>query len=283
MSSREENSDSEFYDACDNIEKVSDDEDFISIKPNYSSLNSETNQDVKNDSKFIPLHEELNEKMKIENDDDEDKDEEKLNLEANQDDDPFYVDENLLKNEQLTNEQKEERLKEAQEHKTIGNDLFKQEKYLEALESYTKSLRVCPLDFAKERSIFYSNRSACFFKIKDNERCVAECTKSLEFDASFVKPLLRRAECYQLMDKLDECLEDYKKLAELEPKTNSYKMRILELDARIKERNEKMKEEMMSKLKDLGNLVLKPFGLSTENFQFVQDQNTGSYSVNFKK
>jgi hypothetical protein len=55
------------------------------------------------------------------------------------------------------------------------------------------------------------------------------------------------------------------------------------LEEKVNERDEKLKAEMMGKLKDLGNMFLKPFGMSTENFQFVQDPATGSYSVNIKK
>lgn len=78
-------------------------------------------------------------------------------------------------------------------------------------------------------------------------------------------------------------MEDYKKVLELDPKSKDALEAMPDLERRINERNEKMKTEMMEKLKDLGNLVLRPFGLSTNNFQMAQDPNTGGYSINFKQ
>jgi len=100
---------------------------------------------------------------------------------------------------------------------------------------------------------------------------------------AYVKPLLRRAKLYEELDQLSQALEDYKELEKLDPNNTDVKTALRVLPKRIEEQTEKLKEEMIGKMKDLGNLFLKPFGLSTDNFKINQDPSTGSYSVNLNK
>lgn len=93
----------------------------------------------------------------------------------------------------------------------------------------------------------------------------------------------RRANLYEATDKLDESFEDFKKVLELDPGNHEARAAHIRLPPLINEKNEKMKAEMIDKLKDLGNLVLRPFGLSTSNFEMKQDPSTGSYSINFNQ
>ena len=55
------------------------------------------------------------------------------------------------------------------------------------------------------------------------------------------------------------------------------------LPTEINKAKEKEMGEMMGKLKELGNGILKPFGLSTDNFKMVKDESTGGYSMNFEQ
>jgi hypothetical protein len=115
--------------------------------------------------KFVPLHQRLNEELRSQERHPKDSDDEES--EQAKPNDPHYIDEEELKKqeEELTDEQKKERLNEAQAIKNTGNELFKQENLQEALETYTKALRICPISSKKERSVFHSNRSACYYKL----------------------------------------------------------------------------------------------------------------------
>ncbi|KAL1898760.1 hypothetical protein Cpir12675_001763 [Ceratocystis pirilliformis] len=55
------------------------------------------------------------------------------------------------------------------------------------------------------------------------------------------------------------------------------------LPPRIKSAQEAEMAEMWGKLKSLGNGILKPFGLSTDNFQMAKDEKSGGYSMNFNQ
>lgn len=82
---------------------------------------------------------------------------------------------------------------------------------------------------------------------------------------------------------MDESLEDFKTVLQLDSNCKEAREATIRLSVKINERNEKLKDEMLGKLKDLGNMFLKPFGLSTNNFQMQQDPNSGSYSINFNQ
>ena len=79
--------------------------------------------------------------------------------------------------------------------------------------------------------------------------------------------------------------EDYKTLSRMDGLTAADKhtinSQLRTLPPRTKAAQETETAEMWGKLRSLGDGILKPFGLSTNNFQMVKDEASGGYSVNF--
>ncbi|KAL4160643.1 hypothetical protein PRNP1_001207 [Phytophthora ramorum] len=178
-----------------------------------------------------------------------------------------------------------DRVKKSSQAKELGNKFFSRGSYLDAIECYTTALKFCPAeeDYAYNRAVYFSNRAACLLRLGRTEESVDDCTQAVTLSPTYVKALLRRAEALEKLDKLEEALADYDAVLKIDPTVSTAVKGHERLQKIVHERQEKMKAEMMDKLKGFGNTILGKFGLSTDNFQMVQDPATGSYSINFQQ
>lgn len=176
-------------------------------------------------------------------------------------------------------------LAQANEAKLEGNKLFADSQYEEALLKYELALKVAPdIPASVElRSICHGNRAICFSKMGNYQDTIKECNRALELNSTYMKALVRRSEAHEKLENYEEALADNKKILELDPSNNQAKKTILHLEPLAAEKREKMKEEMIGKLKEMGNSVLGRFGMSVDNFKAVKDPNTGSYSISFQR
>ncbi|CAL5376491.1 unnamed protein product [Camellia sinensis] len=154
-------------------------------------------------------------------------------------------------------------LVEANDAKLDRNRLFGDGQYEEALVRYEVALQVAP-------------EMPSSGKIEDT---IKECTKALELNPNYVKALRRRGEAHEKL----EHFEYMKKILELDQSDVQARRTIQRLEPLAAEKREKMKQEMIDELKEMGNSVLGRFGMSIDNVKAIQDPNTGSYSISFQR
>jgi len=176
-------------------------------------------------------------------------------------------------------------LAEANHAKGEGNRMFGEGQYEEALSQYGLALQVAPdIPTSVEiRSMCRANRALCYLKLGNYEESIKDSTKALELNPNYVKALLRRGEAHEKLEHFEEAIADLKQVLELDQSDVQVRRTIQRLEPLAAEKREKMKQEMIDKLKDMGNSVLGRFGMSVDNFKAVQDPNTGSYSISFQR
>lgn len=174
--------------------------------------------------------------------------------------------------------------------KVRGNAHYARQQYPQAVEEYTQAIALCPegedatAEQKEQLAVYFSNRAACHLMQRDYEKCIVDCTSSLDLNPNNnPKPLGRRAKAYEQTAQYAEALEDLRALAELDPSDRDVQQSIRRVEEAQNKKNEELKEEMMGKLKGFGNTILGKFGMSLDNFKAVQDPATGSYSISFQK
>ncbi|BGP15429.1 hypothetical protein JCM10213_005070 [Rhodosporidiobolus nylandii] len=144
-------------------------------------------------------------------------------------------------------------------------------------------------ELSELRAILSANVAACLLKLERYKDAVKACDDALEEKPDYTKALHRRAlanEAIGSWSSLSASLEDFTALsshAGLSPLlATQIKLARQRLPRKIEVQQEKEKEEVMGKLKDLGNMVLGKFGLSTDNFKFTE-QPGGGYGMQFQR
>ncbi|RHZ88532.1 hypothetical protein Glove_22g129 [Diversispora epigaea] len=192
----------------------------------------------------------------------------------------------------FTPEEIEKLVNLANNYKLNGNEYFLKSKYEEAIKEYEKALDTCPTEKKDERAIYWGNIGTCYVKLEKLKEAVDAYNKSLEDSPAYTKVLFRRAQANEklhTLTSLTSALQDYKILqssSQHQSQLNlidrkSINSSIQRLPSLISQQQEKEKDEVIGKLKDLGNRFLGSFGLSTDNFKMVQDPNSGGYNVQF--
>ncbi|PKI47091.1 protein PHOX1-like [Punica granatum] len=106
----------------------------------------------------------------------------------------------------------------SQELKEEGNKLFQKHDHEGAMLKYEKALKLLPrnhIDVAYLRS----NMAACYMQLGLGEypRAINQCNLALEVSPKYSKALLKRAKCYEALNRLDLALRDVNNVLSMEP------------------------------------------------------------------
>ncbi|BFG40254.1 hypothetical protein CerSpe_265280 [Prunus speciosa] len=102
--------------------------------------------------------------------------------------------------------------------KEEGNKLFQKRDHEGAMLKYEKALKLLPRNHI-DVSYLRSNMAACYMQMGQSEypKAINECNLALEVTPKYSKALLKRAKCYEALNRLDLALRDVGTVLSMEP------------------------------------------------------------------
>ncbi|KAA8498140.1 Small glutamine-rich tetratricopeptide repeat-containing protein 2 [Porphyridium purpureum] len=101
------------------------------------------------------------------------------------------------------------------EYKEAGNKAFAAEQYVEAIELYTASIERQPT------APVYSNRSACYTKLGQHDKAIADASVCAEMDPKWPKGFWRKGNALQEAGQMRKAIRAFESGLELHPRDRS--------------------------------------------------------------
>ena len=273
----EKSNEEEVYEECYEDNKNEEKKDVNKIneekKEDLNNNNQEEENKEKKEDKYIPYTiKQAQDKLKEEDslfpendkkDDDEKSDSEEENIKLSEE------------------EKKDIEEKVINERKNAGV-LYKNGEYLQALNIYSLLLKDAKRAELKEQCcILHCNKGICFNKLNEYEKALESFKDALKYNKDYSKALCNKMLLLKKKEEYLEAYEDFKRLKTLDYNLwENYRNLEGELSYKAEIQKKKMTDEMLGKLKDMGNTILGKFGLSLNNFQMTPN-GQGGYSIQY--
>ena len=160
--------------------------------------------------------------------------------------------------------------------------LYKNGEYIQALNTYSLLLKDAKRAELKEQCcILNCNKGICFNKLNEYDKALESFKEALKYNKDYAKALCNKMLLLNKKEEYLEAYEDFKRLKTLDYNLwENYRNLEGELSYKAEIQKKKMTDEMLGKLKDMGNSILGKFGLSLNNFQMTPN-GQGGYSIQY--
>ncbi|XP_031102751.1 protein PHOX1-like [Ipomoea triloba] len=163
----------------------------------------------------------------------------------------------------------------SQELKEEGNRLFQRRDHEGAMLKYEKAIKLLPgnhIDVAYLRS----NMAACYMHMGIGEypRAINECNLAIEVAPKYTKALLKRAKCYEALNRLDLAWRDVNYVLNIEPNNLTALETADSIKMQMEEKGQKIEEK---------EIVLAPEYVTSSPSKSVKDKSKKRRSNKYDK
>ena len=182
----------------------------------------------------------------------------------------------------LTEEEKKDIEEKIINERKNAGVLYKNGEYIQALNTYNLLLKDAKKAELKEQCcILNCNKGICFNKLNEYDKALESFKDALKYNKDYSKALCNKMLLLNKKEEYLEAYEDFKRLKTLDYNLwENYRNLEGELSYKAEIKKKKMTDEMLGKLKDMGNSILGKFGLSLNNFQMTPN-GQGGYSIQY--
>lgn len=121
---------------------------------------------------------------------------------------------------------------EAERLKNHGNQYMKEEKFNEALEYYSKAIKI-----DSRNAIYYCNRAAAYSKLGKHAAAIEDCRKAIAIDPNYSKAYGRMGLAHSSLNQTQEAKDCFEKAVQLDPDNESYLNNLKITEDKLRETN----------------------------------------------